>query len=507
MPSTPPFCWPGAMRSMQRALALLILGSAKAWGDGNCFKLLDRPVASQPFTEGEVRKLVQYFQANLNINGTGAVIASPGDVPALKGCCPGGYRYHWMRDGALSMAAMLQLSTPEAQSQVEGLEAMSPDYMRETLQSYANWVSHVHDSWKSTDDMESAFTEPKWEIATCKPYAGGWCRPQTDGPALRAQTLLMAANMLEDLKFVFWGLAKLDLDWLARSDGSNVKLSTCDLWEETIDPNFLWNRAAMRAALLQGHAFASEIGDTVRAELYLASADTFVQDPFQEHTESLQNGGYATECPAENAGQSCQQYQKEVDGATILSIQHQSPVKTSVYNASKYPPPLMPSSLEVARTVQAYNQIFCSLYPVNGADTNKGVPGVLYGRYKNDVYGGGNPWVLISASLASVFYQAAQAVASGVAVSHDAVSAWAAALNDNSFQGTGTDFLRAGDSVLVRIHSHIAAQDDMHLYEQIDKQTGAQYNAKDITWSYAEVLTALLERGRAVDALRFPTFL
>jgi hypothetical protein len=31
--------------------------------------------------------------------------------------------------------------------------------------------------------------EPKFEIPSGEPYTGGWCRPQTDGPALRAMAL------------------------------------------------------------------------------------------------------------------------------------------------------------------------------------------------------------------------------------------------------------------------------------------------------------------------------
>ena len=31
--------------------------------------------------------------------------------------------------------------------------------------------------------------EPKFTIPDGNPYTGGWCRPQTDGPALRAMAL------------------------------------------------------------------------------------------------------------------------------------------------------------------------------------------------------------------------------------------------------------------------------------------------------------------------------
>ena len=37
-------------------------------------------------------------------------------------------------------------------------------------------------------------------------------------------------------------------------------------------------------------------------------------------------------------------------------------------------------------------------------------------------------------------------------------------------------------------------------YEQIDRVTGVQYNAQDLTWSYAELLIALTERKAAIKA-------
>ena len=75
---------------------------------GTCFLLLDnnKPLASAPFGAAAVAQMQKNFLANINVNGTGAVIASPGAVPALKDCCPGGYRFHWMRDGALTMDAV-----------------------------------------------------------------------------------------------------------------------------------------------------------------------------------------------------------------------------------------------------------------------------------------------------------------------------------------------------------------------------------------------------------------
>ena len=39
----------------------------------------------------------------------------------------------------------------------------------------------------------------------------------------------------------------------------------------------------------------------------------------------------------------------------------------------------------------------------------------------------------------------------------------------------------------------------MHVFEQMDKGSGKQYNARDLTWSYAELLSALDARNSALN--------
>jgi glucoamylase len=63
-----------------------------------------------------------------------------------------------------------------------------------------------------------------------------------------------------------------------------------------------------------------------------------------------------------------------------------------------------PTSYEVAATVSSYNTLFCNEYKINNDDTAAGLPGVLYGRYGDDIYAGGNPWVLSTAALGQLFY-------------------------------------------------------------------------------------------------------
>ncbi|OLP89465.1 hypothetical protein AK812_SmicGene29068 [Symbiodinium microadriaticum] len=157
-----------------------------------------------------------------------------------------------------------------------------------------------------------------------------------------------------------------------------------------------------------------------------------------------------------------------------------------VMKVSKWAPDAI--SVLVANTVKAYNKQFCSLYALNREDSAAGVPGVLFGRYAMDKYG-------TEVGLLRGQKQAAIEVDSGRSLNAQA------ALNADSYTFTGSvsDFVAAGDSILTRIRKHISDEDGMHVYEQIDRNTGKQYNAKafrarDLTWSYAEILTALALR-------------
>lgn len=150
-----------------------------------------------------------------------------------------------------------------------------------------------------------------------------------------------------------------------------------------------------------------------------------------------------------------------------------------------------PTSIEVANTVKTYNLAFCNEWSINTNDTAAGLPGILYGRYPGDTYAGGNPWVLTTAALANLFYRGAIEIASNKALPDAAAQvdangqcscselltfgSWQAVWTDvfgETFPSTVADaadmFLRAGDSVLLRLYEHVQPN-GFHLYEQLDR--------------------------------------
>ena len=160
---------------------------------------------------------------------------------------------------------------------------------------------------------------------------------------------------------------------------------------------------------------------------------------------------------------------------------------------------------KVAKTIQVLSLTFCNEYPINQQDNKSGIPGVLIGRYPGDVYAGGNPWQLLTAVTAKSFYQGASALleSNGFENMEDQ-AAWAELLNIHK-NGSVEDFVQAavsaGDAVMFRLYKHVNDRDG-HIDEQISKTTGIQTSAKDLTWSYANLLSAMQERKKAVTLIQ-----
>jgi glucoamylase len=427
---------------------------------GTCFTTTK--TAEEPFQVEEVGTMRALFLANVNIQGSGGVVAAP-DTNT-----PGGsYYYHWERDGALTMRA-LQETSPST------VDVTS--YMK----SYTQWL--IREQGMSDPNGIDTRIEPKFNLPDGTPYTGGWCRPQNDAPGLRAITLMIFAATADPsyVSQFLWtgssanyrgGLIKYDLDWLV----VGYKTNTCDLWEEVQSTDFFWNRVTMKKALLEGAAFADAHGDSASAASYRSAAGAVNATLFSAHWDA--NGQFIYEAA-----------NRKQDGAVIVGLNDGYTGLDGMF---------APTSYEVASTVKSFNLAFCNEYTVNPADTAKGIPGVLYGRYPGDSYAGGNPWVLTTAALGNLFYRAAVTVATEGLPAPDAMAAWGDALGEafpEDAAAAADLFLRAGDSVLLRLRAHVEA-DGFHLDEQIDRNTGAQTSAADLTWSYAEVLNAMTTRS------------
>ena len=384
-------------------------------------------------------------------------------------------------------------------------------------------------------------------------YTGAWCRPQNDGPGLQAITLMSFANQLmkknsdkaknnnknfeeernlevilekmeippseiieilekssevekikssdtkkqniqdDFIRQYLWtgnpqlnhgGAIKYDLDWII----DNYNSDSCDLWEEIRSTDFFWNHYTMRKALSLGAEFARKMWDETSASKYSTVASAITAEIKKNHW----NGQFIFEST-----------NRPKDTAVIIAL-NEGYLNDSLFNYS---------SQEVAPTILTFNNLFGNSYNVNQRDQSIGVPGILYGRYEGDRYEEGGPWILNSAALAQLYYNAGIEVITSTKKEGKfeikiEIGLWEKVLNNNKFKGlkyNAKEFAKAlfnnADGVLLRIRYHVEKY-DFHLSEQIDRQSGLQRSAKDLTWSYAEVLKAMKKRSELEKLLQ-----
>lgn len=408
------------------------------------------------FDQAFYDKMYALFDANIDIQGKGGIVAAPDHST------PGGsYYYHWMRDAGLTMRTYMELNNFDLSK------------MEKKMKSYANWVKKVQGE---TDPQGfDVRINPKFELPDGQVYVGGWCRPQTDGPGLRSGALQMFANVLLEngqdsyVKDTLSPIIKNDLEWVL----ANWQSDGCDLWEEVRSNDFFWGRAAFVYSLDLCSKLFSKIGDSS-----FASRCSSTKSTIQASLEAHWTGSFMTESS-----------NRQKDGATVHAF--------SSFNV--YPI----TDEKVAKTMKVLANTFCNEYSINQKHTKEGTPGILIGRYPGDSYAGGNPWQLLTAVYAKTFYQGASVLmeSNGFLKEEDR-QAWFDILKlpaDASLSQQIQSAIKAGDSVMNVLYSHVKG-DGGHIAEQIDRNSGVQKSANDLTWSYANILSAMQARAKATEA-------
>ena len=124
-------------------------------------------------------------------------------------------------------------------------------------------------------------------------------------------------------------------------------------------------------------------------------------------------------------------------------------------------------------------------------------------RYPGDSYAGGNPWQLLTAVFAEVLYLGGtanlrniEAKGADFVLDVEEHKSWMNLLyleEGATMKDLALKQLEAGDAVMTNLYGHVNA-DGGRVDEQIDKYTGVQAAAQGLTWSYANILHALVVR-------------
>ncbi|KAF8158199.1 glucoamylase [Crassisporium funariophilum] len=420
--------------------------------------------------------------ANIGPSGSKSSGAKAGVVIASPSTTDPDYLFTWTRDSSLVFKALVDQFT---QGEDRTLRTSIDQFIdaQAVLQQVTNPSGTV-----STGGLG----EPKYMIDLTA-FTEGWGRPQRDGPALRATTLITYANWLiakRNKTFVtstMWPVLKLDLDYTA----TYWNQSGFDLWEEVSSRSF-FTTAAQHRALREGVALAKKIGQASVSSEYTAQADNllcFLQSYWNP------TGGYMTS----NTGGR----RSGIDANSMLaSIHNFDPVAGC--DAATF----QPCSDKALSSLKVYIDSFRSIYAINNG--TKANEAVATGRYSEDVYFNGNPWYLTTAAVAEQLYDALivwkrQRSLTVTSTSLAFFRQFSPSVVPGKYTALSRTYYTLMNAVETFADGFIAVNAkytpaDGALAEQFDRNTGVPLSAEDLTWSYASTLTAFAARRGVVPA-------
>lgn len=442
------------------------------------------------------KKMVENF--SVSDGARGSIIASPSRSNP-------DYYFHWIRDASLSAETYFKIFLKKKKPLFSPHDFLL-DYI--DFSSRNQWTGNP-----SGPAGNSGLGEPKF-LVSGDAFLNSWGRPQSDGPALRALTLMEFAmqllsqgqgdyvkEKLYDGKLPTRSVIKLDLEYISH----HWELPSFDIWEEALGDHF-YTRIVQARALQIGADFAEKLGDLGASGWYRLQASK-IEEVINEHW--MPHVGYFAATRNRIGG--IDYKSSELDSSVLLGVL-QSHSKSLPRNLIEI------SDDRVLSTVIHIEEKFKNLYAINKQLTLAGeLIGVAIGRYPEDKYCGcngnqpGNPWFLATLALAEFYFRLGDTWKSDGKIQVSPVSMkflrrllkeseWKDLhLNYSPVYATDAIFeilvLRtkeAGDQVLRRVRYHMA--NDGSMSEQFNRENGFMQSARDLTWSYSSFLRAVSYR-------------
>jgi glucoamylase len=497
------------------AIALLFLPTVTPVPPAAAIEKLSQKSLESWVRDQRVRALSQVRAAISPPDGAkGSVMASPSRSQP-------DYYYHWVRDAALVMRDLWRTGKP------------SDPGLQSTLRDFAIFSRLNQKTPNPSGGVESrGLGEPKFHMDGSA-YTGAWGRPQNDGPALRAITLIEFARGLLAMgrkSFVASELyrAELPAETVIKADLEYVahhwRDPSFDLWEEVLGDHF-YTRMVQRLALLEGAELATRLGDAGAALFYREQA-RLVERSIEEFWSPARGHVLTTLRPlGGDRGKSSQ-----LDIATILAVLHGTPRNgLSPLAAGRTRISFSASDPRIVATAERLFSAFERLYPINQLRLDRdGAPmAPAIGRYPEDEYDGivtgsiGHPWFLTTHAMAEyclllrqelldsgvielgsggsrVFYERLLGLALDDSAKKTGLGRTKRLLprSDKDFSRILTALASLSDQWLRRSRYHTAS--DGSQAEQYDRGNGYMRGARDLTWSYASFLSLTEARSSAL---------
>lgn len=401
------------------------------------------------------------------------IVPAPGSVvasPVLADYDPDpDYFFHWLRDSALVMDAVVQLATAgdptqdwprhfrdfvdfsAALDRLTGADLLAGGSPRDRAQpAFLQFVRPDEDLAgvdAGTIRGEVRFN-PDGSLDTIR-----WGRPQYDGVALRALVLMRgeAAGLggATTSGGALWPLLRSDLDFTAAHAGT----ACIDLWEDAAGRHY-HTMIVQVAALLRGASRVATADPETAARWRGLARDIL---PLLDACWSDAEGSFVSRVRADSEAA------PRPDVAVLLGVLH------AAVDGGRH----SVQDPRILATLERLEAIFSAEYPINAGLPAGAAPAL--GRFAGDAYYSGGAYHFATLAAAEFHYRRSRTARSPTDADRHRVR---------------------GDAYLATVRRHVP--DDGALAEQFDRTTGAPASAKDLAWSHAALVTAALARRAAI---------
>jgi glucoamylase len=277
-----------------------------------------------------------------------------------------------------------------------------------------------------------------------------WGRPQNDGPALRALTVLRwtrVADLDAQLGDACARLLQEDL----RFTREHWREPCYDIWEEERGLHYYTLRVSAQA-LDEGADWLDARGERGQAQSCRTEARA-IRDRLDDYW--LADRGYYRSRVLESGEPSA----KELDIAVVLAAL-QAPDDSPTHSVR---------DPRIHATLGVLDSVFEADYPINHG--RPAARGPALGRYRADRYYSGGAYYFATLAAAELCFRAAG-------------------------NGGRDALLARGDRYLETVRAFTPESGDMS--EQFDQRTGEQTSAKHLAWSYAALISCVTARRAAL---------
>ncbi len=378
------------------------------------------------------------------------------------------YFFHWIRDSAIVMRAAAELMHDAssdlerdrwrqhfddivrfslALTRLDGLTFLQASRHRHaTVQSFRKFLRPDAEICELVGDRLLA--EPRFNPDGTIDFLC-WSRPQFDGPALRALACLRYLRLGGRLTDELALLLQVDLAFTSRNAGRHC----IGPWEEPEQNTHHYYVALVQlGALVHSKAWATN--NTQERSVAESQLRAILELHWSERHQV-----YTAMWPA-----TAQQAKDLVDSAALLAV-----LDADLPEGSHS---VLDQRLQKTQIV--IEAMFGDELAINHARPAGCAP--ILGRYRGDRYFGGGGWYLTTLAAAGLYYRRAQCPGQDV-----------------------IGCIRRGDAFMAAIRNFVPA--DGALSEQIDRFTGQQTSARQLSWSHAAFVSTARLRRRALAQL------